>query len=164
MKTNKTERFTTALEAEPQGYRHGWRNLFQSGGASAGFTYRLYRLKPRASRSKGASRFEGASSKLRYTWGQLPVQDQFVCLSTIYVYSWKLVLFTHSDCVLLTPVSSNGFPWIYHSICWPRHIVSYSVVIFIVLLLCLLNHTDFYEWIKRKNLWSFMLNMHLAKA
>jgi len=38
---------------------------------SAGFTYRLYRLKPRASRS------EGASSKLRYGWGQLSVQDQF---------------------------------------------------------------------------------------
>jgi len=127
---------------------------------SAGLTYRLYRLKPRASRS------EGASSKLRYAWGQLPAQDQFdkyvnnLCLN----YSWNLVLFTHSDFVLLTPVSSNGFPWIYDSICWSRHIVSYSVVILIVLLLCLLDHTDCYEWIKRKNLWLFMLNMHLAEA
>jgi len=54
--------------------------------SSAEFTYRLYRLKLRASRSKGASRSEGASSKLRYVWGQLPVQDQFdEYLSTIYV-------------------------------------------------------------------------------
>ena len=48
--------------------------------SSAGFTYRLYRLKLRASRS------EGASSKLRYFSGQLPVQDQFdEYLSNIYV-------------------------------------------------------------------------------
>jgi len=37
----------------------------------AGFTYRLYRLKPWASRSKGTS------NKLWYAWGQWPVYDHF---------------------------------------------------------------------------------------
>jgi len=38
------------------GFFHPWHRLLHSHSPRAGFTYRLYRLKPRVSRSKGASR------------------------------------------------------------------------------------------------------------
>jgi len=74
----------------------------------AGFANRLCRLKPRASRS------EGASNKLWYAWSQLPVYDQIdKYSSTIYALnSWNLVLFNWSDFEVITPESSNEFPWI----------------------------------------------------
>jgi len=44
--------------------------VHESESTRAGFTNRLYKLKPRASRSMGAS------SKLWYAWSQLLVYDQ----------------------------------------------------------------------------------------
>ena len=70
--------------------------------------YRLCRPKPRASRSKGAP------NKLWYAQSQSPVYDQFDnCSSKFYALIIREInFFTYSDSVLITPGSSNEFPWI----------------------------------------------------
>ena len=74
---------------------------------SAGFTYRLYRLKPRASRSNGAS------NKLWNAKSQLPVYDHLGWTwSKIYALIITHERYFHSTFVVITPESSNEFRWI----------------------------------------------------
>jgi len=74
---------------------------------SAGFTYRLYRLEPRALRSKGAST----------NCGTHRVNGRYMIIkhstsSKIYVLISIHDIWFYSTFVVITPVSSNEFLWI----------------------------------------------------
>jgi len=84
-------------------------------------------------------------------------------------YSWNLVFFTYSDSVLITPGSSNEFPWIPiwplvqpHADCcvdigYSMHVTRWLRPVFAESYRC-------YVWIRRKNLWLFVFEMHLIIA
>ena len=110
--------------------------------------------------------------------GTLRINCRYIISSTIIrqkfmtYYSWNLVFFAYSDVMLITQGSSTNFhesTTNFHesqydclSSCMPTIVSIHSMHIGCVLYL--LNRTDCYVWITRKNLQLFVCEMHLIKA
>jgi len=98
---------TTAMRS--QWHQEGLNQIcLTRGPGRAGFTYRLYTLKPRASKIQGGC--QQTVVPIESIAGIWSVQQLFV-KNLCHTYSWNLVFFHHSDSVLITPGSSNELPW-----------------------------------------------------
>jgi len=129
--------------------------------SSAGFTYRLYRLEPRA------LKFKGASNKLVWIESMAGIWSFRSNFVKIYVFNYDsrnsvLFDFRGDNASVLQRVSMN----IQHdgwSSRMPTIVSIYSKHVGCVLRL--LNSTDWFVWLSQKtNLWLLMFEMHLISG
>jgi len=125
-----------------------------------GYTHRLYRLKAQG------LKIQGGSSKLWHVQSQLPVYDRFDNYSSkFYVLIIREInFFTHSDSALITVFQriSMNFNMIVGQaacrlLCWYTQCsLAASCTCWMVAIVNV--------WVRRKNLWLFVFEMHLIKA
>jgi len=120
----------------------------------------LYRLRPRASRSKGGH--QQTVLRIESMAGIWSFRLNFV---KIYVSIIIDEIYFYSTFVVITPESSTEFPWI--SICrLVKPHTNYCVVILKARWLCpaFAESYRFYVWLYQKKLWLFMFEMHLISG